>query len=78
MLRPWNSSGAGRRAIAIPPQHTGQACCGCGERVERALSARTRVCHTCGLALDRDEHTDRNSQWAWAAASGSRGDALRR
>jgi putative transposase len=45
---------AGRRVVAVPPAYTSQDCSGCGERVPKSLSARTHVCPSCGLVLDRD------------------------
>jgi putative transposase len=51
---------AGRRVIAVPAQYTSQDCSGCGERVPKSLSARTHVCPSCGLVLDRDENAALN------------------
>jgi putative transposase len=51
---------AGRRVEAIPPAFTTQDCSGCGERIWKSLSARTHVCTTCGLMLDRDENAALN------------------
>ncbi len=61
---------AGRRVVAVPPAYTSQDCSGCGERVPKSLSARTHVCTTCGLVLDRDENAAKNIQWAGQALRG--------
>ena len=53
--------------LAVPPRYTTQACSGCGTLVQKTLSTRTHVCHTCGLMLDRDENAARNIL-AWALA----------
>ncbi len=61
---------AGRRVIAVPPAYTSQDCSGCGARVPKSLSARTHICTSCGLVLDRDENAARNIQWAGQALRG--------
>ena len=54
---------AGKRVEAVPPAYTSQDCSGCGARIHKSLSARTHVCPSCGLILDRDENAARNIQW---------------
>jgi putative transposase len=51
---------AGRRVVAVPPAFTSQECSGCGERVAKSLSARTHVCPSCGLVMDRDANAALN------------------
>jgi putative transposase len=51
---------AGKRVEAIPPAFTTQECSGCGQRIQKSLSARTHVCIHCGLMLDRDENAAQN------------------
>ncbi|HEX8035510.1 MAG TPA: transposase [Ktedonobacterales bacterium] len=53
---------AGKRVILVEPAYTSQDCSACGERVPKSLSARTQVCPSCGLVLDRDENAARNIQ----------------
>ena len=62
---------AGRRVVAVPPAYTSQDCSRCGERVEKSLSVRTHICHSCGLVLDRDENAARNIQRAGQARRGA-------
>ncbi|HEY7355623.1 MAG TPA: transposase, partial [Ktedonobacterales bacterium] len=42
--------------VAVSPRFTTQDCSGCGKRVQKSLSVRTRVCSGCGLVLDRDHN----------------------
>jgi putative transposase len=51
--------------LAVPPRYTTQACSSCETLVQKTLSTRTHVFHTCGLVLDRDENAARNIL-AWA------------
>jgi putative transposase len=51
---------AGKQVIAVPAQYTSQDCSDCGERVPKSLSARTHVCPSCGLVMDRDENAALN------------------
>jgi putative transposase len=46
----------GKVVVAVPPHYTSQDCSGCGERVQKTLSARTHQCPKCGLVLDRDHN----------------------
>jgi len=46
--------------VAVAPHFTSQDCNACGTRVKKSLSVRTHVCHTCGVALDRDHNAARN------------------
>ena len=62
---------AGKRAVAVPPAYTSQACSGCGERVQKSLSIRTHVCPSCGLVLDRDENAALNILRAGQARQGA-------
>ena len=64
---------AGRRVIAVPAQYTSQDCSGCGERIPKSLSARTHVCTSCGLVVDRDANAARHIQWAGQALRGLAG-----
>ncbi len=68
---------AGRRVIAVPPNHTSQDCSNilpngqrCGTRVQKSLSVRTHVCPSCGLVMDRDENAANNILWAGQALRG--------
>ncbi len=51
---------AGRQVVAVPPASTSQDCSGGGERGPKSLSARTHVCPSCGLVIDRDENAALN------------------
>ena len=51
---------ASRRVDFVAPHHTLQDCSGCGRRVPKTLSVRTRRCPECGLELDRDFNAARN------------------
>ena len=44
---------AGRQVIFVNPEHTSQACSGCGAIVKKILSDRWHSC-ACGTELDRD------------------------
>jgi len=63
----FKAASAGKRVEAVPPAYTTQECSHvlpdttvCGERVVKALSARTHMCPKCGFILDRDENAARN------------------
>jgi putative transposase len=47
---------AGKRAVAVPPAYTSQACSGpnCGAVVWKGLSVRWHACPNCGTSLHRD------------------------
>jgi putative transposase len=51
---------AGKRAIAVSPAYTSQACSGCGGIVRKGLSVRWHACLACGTSLHRDENAARN------------------
>src|SRR5262249_40583632 len=66
-LRRWvadDGQAHGAPVVAVAPAYTSQDGSGvlpngspCPARVRQALSGRTPICPTCGLLLDRDEHT---------------------
>jgi putative transposase len=47
---------AGKRAVAVPPAFTSQACSGCGVLVQKGLSVRWHLCPACGTSLQRDHN----------------------
>jgi putative transposase len=53
---------AGKRAVAVPPAFTSQACSGpnCSETVRKGLSVRWHQCPHCGTSLHRDHNAARN------------------
>jgi putative transposase len=51
---------AGKRAVAVPPAFTSQACSGCGVIVKKALSVRWHLCPACGTSLHRDHNAALN------------------
>ncbi|HEV2459865.1 MAG TPA: transposase [Ktedonobacterales bacterium] len=51
---------AGKRAVAVPPAYTSQACSGCGVIVHKGLSVRWHACLDCGTSLHRDHNAARN------------------
>jgi putative transposase len=51
---------AGKRAIAVSPAYTSQACSGCGEVVQKGLSIRWHACPACGTSLHRDHNAALN------------------
>jgi putative transposase len=51
---------AGRRAVAVPPAFTSQACSGCGVMVAKGLSVRWHECPECGTSLHRDHNAAKN------------------
>jgi len=56
----FKAESAGVRVYKVPPHFTSQLCSGCGEVVEKSLSARTHVCPSCGYVADRDHNAARN------------------
>jgi putative transposase len=46
--------------IAVPPHFTSQKCSDCGTIVQKSLSIRTHICHSCGLVMDRDQNAALN------------------
>ncbi len=51
---------AGKRAVAVPPAFTTQACSGCGVIVQKGLSIRWHMCPDCGMSLHRDHNAALN------------------
>ncbi len=51
---------AGKRAVAVPPAYTSQACSGCGVLVTKGLSVRWHTCPACGTSLHRDQNAALN------------------
>jgi putative transposase len=51
---------AGKRAVALPPAFTSQACSGCGVMVAKGLSVRWHACPACGMSLHRDHNAALN------------------
>ncbi|HEX9414496.1 MAG TPA: transposase [Ktedonobacterales bacterium] len=51
---------AGKRAVAVPPALTSQACSGCGVLVQKGLSVRWHTCPACGTSLHRDHNAALN------------------
>ena len=51
---------AGKRAVAVPPAFTSQACSGCGMLVQKGLSARWHECPACETSLHRDHNAALN------------------
>jgi putative transposase len=51
---------AGKRAGAVPPAYTNQACSGCGVVVQKGLSVRWHECPECGTSLHRDHNAALN------------------
>jgi putative transposase len=51
---------AGRRVVTVPPASTSQICSGCGDMVEKGLSARWHTCPDCGTSLHRDHNAAKN------------------
>lgn len=45
---------AAKRAVDVTPYRTSQDCSACGEPVNKPLSERWHLCHTCGLSIPRD------------------------
>jgi putative transposase len=56
----YKAACAGRRIIAVKPAYTSQWCSGCGELVDKGLSARWHVCPQCGTSLHRDHNAAKN------------------
>jgi putative transposase len=51
---------AGKRAQAVNPAFTSQACSGCGVIVSKGLSVRWHTCPDCGASLHRDHNAALN------------------
>ncbi len=62
---------AGKRAVAVPPAYTSQACSGCGVMVKKGLSVRWHACPDCGTSLHRDHNAARNIERAGQALRGA-------
>jgi len=56
----YKAEEAGRIVILVDPRNTSKMCSGCGNLVEKDLSARVHQCPYCGLTLDRDLNAARN------------------
>jgi putative transposase len=58
----FKAESAGKRAVAVPPAYTSQACSGptCGRVVWKGLSVRWHACPDCGTSLHRDHNAARN------------------
>jgi hypothetical protein len=56
----FKAANAGKRAVAVPPASTSQACSGCGVLVQTGLSVRWHAGPECGTSLHRDHHAARN------------------
>jgi IS605 OrfB family transposase len=56
----FKAAGAGKRAVAVTPAFTSQACSGCGRIVAKGLSVRWHSCHDCGTSIYRDQNAARN------------------
>jgi len=67
---------SGSAVMFVNPRNTSQACSGCGEIVEKALSIRVHSCPYCKLVLDRDLNAAINilnlalNKSAWIGPSG--------
>jgi transposase len=46
--------------VKVAPHYTSQDCSACGTRIKKSLSARTHICTSCGVVLDRDQNAARN------------------
>lgn len=60
LLLSYKAVDAGSHVALVNPRNTSQACSGCGEIVEKALSVRWHSCPHCKLEIDRDENAARN------------------
>ncbi len=56
----FKAVGAGKRAQAVNPAFTSQACSGCGVIVSKGLSVRWHSCPECGTSLHRDHNAALN------------------
>jgi putative transposase len=59
-LLAFKAAYAGKRAVAVPPAFTSQACAGCGVIVAKGVSVRWHSCAECGTSLHRDHNAARN------------------
>ena len=66
---------AGKRAVAVPPAFTSQACSGCGVLVQKGLSVRWHSCPDCGASLHRDHNAARNILQLGRGAAGQAAQA---
>src|SRR5262245_8268440 len=70
----YKAACAGKHVVAaVSAKYTSQDCSGRGVRVQKSLSVRTHICHSCGLVLDRDENVAQNILWAGQALRGLAG-----
>jgi IS605 OrfB family transposase len=67
---------AGKKAVAVPPAYTSQACSGCGVIVRKGVSVRWHSCPECGAELHRDHNAALNIQMG--GSSVGRGSPVRR
>jgi transposase len=56
----FKAANAGKRAVAVPPASTSQACSGGGVSVQQGFSVRWHACPECGTSRHRDHHAARN------------------
>jgi putative transposase len=58
----FKAASAGKRAVAVNPAFTSQACSGCGRVVYKGLSVRWHRCpyEDCGISLHRDHNAALN------------------
>ncbi len=59
----FKAAGAGKRAQAVNPAFTSQACSGCGAIVSKGLSVRWHSCPNCRTSLHRDHNAALNILW---------------
>lgn len=59
-LLAFKAANAGKRAVAVPPAYTSQACSGCGVIVQKGVSVRWHTCPECGTSLHRDHNAALN------------------
>ena len=67
---------AGKRAVAVPPAYTSQACSGCGVVVAKGLSVRWHECLECGTSLHRDHNAALNILRSGRSGAGQARQAL--
>lgn len=56
----YKAVNAGKMVVKVNPNHTSQACSGCGCIVQKSLSDRLHICPHCGIVLDRDHNAALN------------------
>jgi putative transposase len=66
----------GHVVIRVLARFTTQKCSGCGAHVQKSLSVRTHICHSCGLIEDRDVNAAKNIAQAGAPPSGTGAERL--